>query len=117
MEEIKTFLEESSEQSLAILDELGRGTSTYDGIAIAYSTLKFIAEKIKCYTLFSTHYHNLIEEFKLYDDTIKNYYMDFNVNDDKIEFYYKFKEGFINKSFGFHVAKLANIPVYLFKFI
>lgn len=64
MEETKSVLEHATSRSLAIIDELGRGTSTFDGLAIAYSVLKHIIESIKCYCLFATHYHILIDEFK-----------------------------------------------------
>ena len=66
MEETYHILTEATKDSLLVVDELGRGTSTYDGVSVAYAALKHIAEKIKCRTLFATHYHLLIEEFKLY---------------------------------------------------
>jgi DNA mismatch repair protein MSH6 len=63
MEETLNIVKKATKNSIAILDELGRGTSTFDGVAIAYSVLKYIIDSIQCRTLFATHYHLLIEEF------------------------------------------------------
>lgn len=109
MEETKAFLSESTRNSFAIIDELGRGTSTYDGAAIAYAVLKYILENIKCCTLFATHYHMLIEDFKMYKNC-RNYRMTYLEKDDSIKFLYKFREGFVPKSFGINVARMAGIP-------
>lgn len=62
-----------------LLDELGRGTSTYDGVSIAYSVLKHLMEEIKCKCLFATHYHSLLDDFKLYKN-VENYMMDYSYN-------------------------------------
>jgi DNA mismatch repair protein MSH6 len=61
MEETKSILSHATEKSLAIIDELGRGTATFDGLAIAYAVLKAIVERLRCYCLFATHYHILID--------------------------------------------------------
>lgn len=74
MEETLNICRTSSKRSLAILDELGRGTSTFDGVAIAYSVLKYLVESIKCRIMFATHYHILLEEFRLYPE-IEFYHM------------------------------------------
>ena len=66
MEETLNIVQDATENSLAILDELGRGTSTFDGVAIAYSVLKYLLNNVKCRIMFATHYHVLIEEFKMY---------------------------------------------------
>ena len=66
MEETLNIVKEGTENSLCILDELGRGTSTFDGVAIAFAVMKFLISNIKCRTMFATHYHVLIEEFKMY---------------------------------------------------
>jgi len=111
MEETLTIVNEASERSLAIIDELGRGTSTYDGVAIAYAVLKYISENIKCITLFATHYHLLIDEFKLYDN-IENYYMkcEFDESKEEVKFLYKFSKGNALNSYGITVAKMAGLP-------
>lgn len=67
MEETKVICEESTENSLVLIDELGRGTSTFDGMAIAYGVLRYLIENKKCKILFSTHYHLLLDEFKLFN--------------------------------------------------
>jgi len=111
MEETHSIVTEATRNSLLIVDELGRGTSTYDGVAIAYSTLKYIAEKLKCITLFATHYHLLLEEFQLYQN-ISNYHMEseFDEEKDEIKFLYKFIEGQAKKSHGIVIAKFSGLP-------
>lgn len=81
MEETGDIVKEATKQSIVLLDELGRGTSTFDGVSIAYGVLRYIVEEIQCLTLFSTHYHMLVDEFKLYK-TVENYCMDFNFLDE-----------------------------------
>lgn len=66
MEETKNVLQFATSRSLAILDELGRGTSTFDGYAIANAVMQYLVNKINCLTLFSTHYHMLLDEFRNY---------------------------------------------------
>lgn len=68
MEETVNIVKHSTKNSLVILDELGRGTSTFDGAAIAYSVIKYLSNNIKCRALFATHYHMLIEYFRLYEE-------------------------------------------------
>ena len=111
MEETFNIVSEATQNSLLILDELGRGTSTYDGVSIAYGVLKYIAEQIGCITLFATHYHLLLEEFKLYKN-IENYYMlcEFDEKKDEIKFLYKFVKGEAAKSHGVVIAKMAGLP-------
>ena len=110
LEETYNILMEASRNSLVIIDELGRGTSTYDGVSIAYATLKYLAEYVRCITLFATHYHLLLEEFRLYDN-VANYYMASEVDNEKeeIEFKYKFVKGQADKSYGIIIAKMAGI--------
>lgn len=76
MEETGDIVKEATSDSIVLLDELGRGTSTFDGVSIAYGVLRYLVDDVKCLTLFSTHYHILIDEFKLYK-TIHNYLMDY----------------------------------------
>ena len=109
MIEAKNALVESTANSLLIFDELGRGTSTYDGIALAQSILEYINNTIKCKTLFSTHYHELT---KLENITkgIKNIHVSAKEDHGKLIFLYKINEGPIEKSYGIHVAQLAHLP-------
>ena len=112
MEETYNIVTEATKNSLLILDELGRGTSTYDGVSIAYGTLKYIVENIECITLFATHYHLLIDEFKLYKN-IETYSMQckFDEEKDEIKFLYKFGKGQAAKSHGVVIAKIAGLPL------
>ena len=105
-------MKEATCDSVVLLDELGRGTSTFDGVSIAYGVLRYLVEEVKCLTLFSTHYHMLIDEFKLYK-SIENYLMDFFYDESqlKIIFKYKFIKGFADKSFGINVARMAGLPL------
>ncbi|EGR32403.1 hypothetical protein IMG5_084640 [Ichthyophthirius multifiliis] len=111
MEETRNIVNEATEDSLVLLDELGRGTSTYDGVCIAYAVLKYLVEKTKCLCLFSTHYHLLVDEFLLYD-SIQSYFMNFSFDNQqqKIHFEYKFVRGFSAKSFAVNVAQIAGLP-------
>jgi len=111
MEETYSIMTEATKNSLLIIDELGRGTSTYDGVAIAYATLKYIAERIGAITLFATHYHLLLEEFRLYKN-IETYFMQCEVREgsDDIKFLYKFGKGQAVKSHGIIIAKVAGLP-------
>lgn len=70
LEETKTILDNCTSRSLVIIDELGRGTSTYDGVALASAVLRFISEKVKPMTLFATHYHILLDEFALFKNIL-----------------------------------------------
>ena len=111
MMEVATILKEATDNSLVILDEIGRGTSTYDGLSIAWAVAEFIANKDKCgaKTLFATHYHELIE---LADkqDGIKNYSIAVKEKGEDIVFLRKIVEGGTDESYGIHVARLAGVP-------
>ena len=111
MEETYHITTQATKNSLLIIDELGRGTSTYDGVSIAYATLKYIAEKIGCMTMFATHYHLLIEEFEMYP-TIKNYFMEaaFDKEKQEVDFKYNFTKGKADKSHGIIMGKMAGLP-------
>ena len=111
MMEVATILKEATSNSLVILDEIGRGTSTYDGLSIAWAVAEFIADKEKCgaKTLFATHYHELTElEEKL--DGIKNYSIAVKEKGEDIIFLRKIVRGGTDESYGIHVAKLAGVP-------
>ncbi|HLC88937.1 MAG TPA: DNA mismatch repair protein MutS, partial [Candidatus Nanoarchaeia archaeon] len=109
MNETAAILNSATESSLIILDEIGRGTSTFDGVSIAWSVAEHIYNKIKAKTLFSTHYHvmnKLAEKF----ERIKNYYLATREVKGEVVFLYKLLEGGADQSFGIHVAKLAGLP-------
>ncbi len=111
MQEASYILNNATEKSLIILDEIGRGTSTYDGVSIAWAITEYIHDKIKSKTLFATHYHELIE---LTDKLTfaKNLSVAVKENEkDGVVFLYKIVEGGIDKSYGIEVAKLAGLPV------
>ena len=110
MMETANILKNATSKSLIIMDEIGRGTSTYDGLAIAWSILEFIGNKklLGAKTLFATHYHELTN---LSDrDGIANMSVAVSEADDKITFLHKITEGPAEKSYGIHVARLANLP-------
>ncbi|HJK87322.1 MAG TPA: DNA mismatch repair protein MutS [Candidatus Megaira endosymbiont of Hartmannula sinica] len=110
MVETAAMLNQATNKSLLILDEVGRGTSTYDGIAIAYSTLKYIHDNINSRCLFATHYHELTSIEK--ERKISNYQI--LTKSDKlgkdISFLYKIQKGIASKSYGIFVAKIAGMP-------
>lgn len=111
MMEVATILKEATQNSLVILDEIGRGTSTYDGLSIAWAVAEYIADKEKCgaKTLFATHYHELTElENRL--EGIKNYSIAVKEKGEDIIFLRKIIEGGTDESYGIHVAKLAGVP-------
>ena len=112
MNEASNILNNLSDRSLVLFDELGRGTSTYDGISIAWSIVEYIHEqqKKKAKTLFATHYHELNEMEKSFDK-IKNYNVSVKEIDNKIVFLRKLVKGGSNHSFGIQVAKMAGMPV------
>ena len=109
MIEAKNALVESTANSLLIFDEIGRGTSTYDGIALAQSILEYINNTIKCKTLFSTQYHELTKLENI-TEGIKNIHVSAKEDHGKLIFLYKINEGPIEKSYGIHVAQLAHLP-------
>jgi len=109
MTETANILNNASNRSLVILDEIGRGTSTYDGLALAWAITEYIATNIKCRTLFATHYHEITE----LADMLTNV-MNLNVAvrewKDEVVFLHKIVPGRTDKSYGIHVARLAGIP-------
>jgi len=110
MEETAAICTQATKNSLVILDEVGRGTSTYDGLAIAQAVIEFIYKKIKARCLFATHYHELTH-LKDHFKGINNFYMACQKTDMGIVFLYKIMEGISSGSFGIEVAKLAELPV------
>ncbi|XP_035177058.1 DNA mismatch repair protein Msh6 isoform X1 [Oxyura jamaicensis] len=116
LSETSSILQHATEHSLVLVDELGRGTATFDGTAIASAVVRELAEKIKCRTLFSTHYHSLVEDYSQ-SVAVRLGHMACMVENESedpsqetITFLYKFIEGACPKSYGFNAARLANIP-------
>lgn len=108
MLEANNALRFASKNSLIIFDEIGRGTATFDGMAIAQSMIEYIAIHIRCITLFSTHYHELTMLEEKYG--IQNVHAGAQIENDSIVFEYKIKPGRSHKSYGINVAKLAKLP-------
>ena len=109
MTEVASIIRGATQNSLLILDEVGRGTSTFDGLSIAWAVLEYLTEHIRAKTLFATHYHELTElEGKI--DGVKNYKVTVRETGDGILFLRKIVRGGANKSFGIEVARLAGIP-------
>ncbi len=114
MKEARYALDNATENSLILFDELGRGTATYDGMAIAKAILEYISLNIKCFTIFSTHYHELtLLDKKL--SNIKNVHVSAEEEGNDLIFLHKVKNGSVDKSYGIHVAKLAKLPNSLIK--
>ncbi len=108
MNEVSNIIREATPRSLIILDEVGRGTSTYDGLSIAWAVVEYIATKIKAKTLFATHYHELTQLADNFKE-IKNMTISAEEKGDDIVFLRKIIEGSTNKSYGIQVAQLAGI--------
>ncbi len=109
MSETANILANATENSLVILDEIGRGTSTFDGLSIAWSVVEYLSKNMKCKTLFATHYHELTElEGNL--EGVKNYKINVKEINGSIVFLRKVVRGGANKSFGIEVASLAGLP-------
>ena len=109
--ETKKILSEATPRSLVILDELGRGTSSYDGVAVAQAVLHHIATHIGCMGFFATHYHSLTAEFPAHPE-IRNRRMRIHVDDEnrRVTFLYKLEDGVAEGSFGMHCASMCGIP-------
>lgn len=114
MLEARNAIINATKNSLILFDELGRGTATYDGMALAQAILEYVSKHIKCKTLFSTHYHELtaLEESL---PNLKNVHVSAQEENGKLIFLHKVKNGPVDKSYGIHVAKLANMPDELIK--
>lgn len=114
MSEANNAIQNADKNSLILFDELGRGTATYDGMALAYAIIEYIHNNIGCKTLFSTHYHELTQlENKL--KNLKNVHVSAYEENGKITFLHKIKDGSIDRSYGIHVARLALLPDELIK--
>ena len=109
MTETACILNSATEKSLILIDEIGRGTSTYDGVAIAWAVAEYIANNIKARCIFATHYHELNVMTKTYPQ-IKNYRITVSEENGEIEFLRKIVPGGASKSYGIQVAKMAGLP-------
>ena len=113
--ETAIMLQSATQDSLGILDELGRGTATFDGTAIAHSVVEYLVKRTKCRTLFATHYHSLIHDWDM-DPRVKLGHMDCLVDSEKsdsvenVTFLYHLADGSSPRSYGINVAKLARLP-------
>ncbi len=109
MNEVSNIINNATEKSLIILDEVGRGTSTYDGLALAWALTEYLSQKVKAKTLFATHYHELTELESKYNN-IKNLNVKVEEEKSKIVFLHEITYGKANRSYGIQVAELAGIP-------
>ena len=107
MTETARILNSATEKSLVIMDEVGRGTSTEDGLSIAWAVSEYLLYRIKCKTLFATHYHELT---RMSHPSLKNLCMSVSENGSDIVFLRKVADGSSENSYGIHVAKLAGLP-------
>ena len=109
MSEVSNIINSATERSLIILDEVGRGTSTFDGISIATAITEYIHDKIKAKTIFATHYHELTELEEKFD-SILNYRIEVEERSNSVVFLRKIVRGGADKSYGIEVARLAGLP-------
>ena len=109
MSEVSNILHNATNRSLILLDEIGRGTSTFDGLSIAWSVIEYISNHFYCKTLFSTHFHELTDLEGILDG-LKNYKVQVQEYNNSVIFLRKIARGSANKSFGIEVATLANLP-------
>jgi DNA mismatch repair protein MutS len=109
MTEAANILNNATPRSLVILDEIGRGTSTYDGVSLAWAITEFLHESVKCRSLFATHYHELAQLAESLP-RLRNYNVHVQENDREVIFLHKIGPGSADKSYGIHVARLAGVP-------
>ena len=109
MKESAYALRNATKDSLILFDELGRGTSTYDGMSLAGSIITYISKNLKCKTMFSTHYHELTKMSEFIEG-IKNVHVSIDEDAETVVFLHKVMEGAVDKSYGINVAKLADLP-------
>ena len=109
MIETAFILNKATNKSLVLLDEIGRGTSTFDGLSIAWSVSEFLAKKIKSRSIFATHYHEL-NQISEYMDNVENYQVLVQYENNSLSFLHKVEKGGANKSYGIEAARLAGIP-------
>ncbi len=109
MTETARILNTATPRSLVILDEIGRGTSTYDGVSLAWAVVEYLHEQIGCRTLFATHYHELTDLAKTLS-SVRNLNVAVREWEEQVVFLHKIVDGAADKSYGIHVARLAGVP-------
>ena len=109
MEEVHNILSNATDRSLVVLDEVGRGTSTFDGLSIAWAVVEYLAKKLNAKTLFATHYHELMQLEGRYGG-VKNFCISIKEIGGKLVFLRKIMRGSATKSYGIEVASLAGLP-------
>src|ERR1700685_1122698 len=109
MTETANIRNNATDRSLVILDEIGRGTSTLDGLSLAWAIAEHIASAVRCRTLFATHYHELTELSQRFKG-VKNLNVAVREWEDQVVFLHRIVEGFTDRSYGIHVARLAGEP-------
>tara|TARA_B100000073_G_C23742319_1_gene574113 strand:+ start:967 stop:3738 length:2772 start_codon:yes stop_codon:yes gene_type:complete len=109
MSETASILNQATRNSLVLLDEIGRGTSTFDGLSIAWSVSEYLANQIMCKTIFATHYHEL-NFLQNSQKNVSNFQVTVKKRKDKLEFCHKIEKGGSNKSYGIEAARLAGVP-------
>jgi DNA mismatch repair protein MutS len=109
MTETANILNNATDRSLVILDEIGRGTSTLDGLSLAWAIAEHIASEVKCRTLFATHYHELTDLAQRFTG-VKNLNVAVREWEDQVIFLHRIVEGGTDRSYGIHVARLAGVP-------
>jgi DNA mismatch repair protein MSH2 len=109
MVETSAILRTCTKNSLIIIDELGRGTSTFEGLGLAWAISEHLAQNVKCFTLFATHFHEITTMADKLSN-VKNYHLASMVEDDKLTLLFKVKPGAMTKSFGIQVANIAQLP-------
>ncbi len=110
MDETANILLKASNRSFVILDEVGRGTSTYDGVSIAWAISEYLIENLGSLTLFATHYHELIELVTIHEDRTEALKVGVEEDGDDVIFLHKISKGSVDRSYGVHVAKMAGVP-------
>jgi DNA mismatch repair protein MutS len=112
MDEAANIVNNATKYSLVILDEIGRGTSTYDGVSIAWALAEYLTKEIKARTLFATHYHELLKLSEKIPDGVKNFNVLVDEDQEKgiVVFLRKIVEGGTDRSYGIYVAKMAGLP-------
>ena len=110
MTETARILNTATPRSLVILDEIGRGTSTYDGVSLAWAIVEYLHDQIGCRTLFATHYHELTDLAADAARSVRNLNVAVREWEDQVVFLHKIVDGAADKSYGIHVARLAGVP-------